>query len=128
MKVAFSLYDFIDEGGENVILSWRNGLTARSRAQFDSKLHMLEISGPNLGPKLLAGPINKTRHVYKLIIHADVMLRPMLCKGPFEMETEFTLLIGAKEVQGKLVPGPEIALRNREILLADIRRRTPHVW
>ena len=126
--MAFCLYDFVDEDGKSVISSWRSGLTVRSKAQLDSKLHMLEISGPNLGPKLLAGPIKKTGHIYKLIIHADVMLRPMLCKGPFEMETEFTLLVGAKEIQGKLVPGPEIAVVNREILLANPVRRRPHVW
>jgi hypothetical protein len=128
MKVAFSLYDFVDEDDKSVISSWRDGLTVRSKAQFDSKLHMLEISGPSLGPKLLAGPIKKTGHIYKLIIHADVMLRPMLCKGPFEPDTEFTLLIGAKEIQGKLIPGPESALENRAILLRNSRRRKPHVW
>lgn len=128
MNVAFSLYNFIDEEGESVILRWRAGLTVRSKAQFDSKLHMLEISGGNLGPKLLAGPIQKTGHIYKLIIHADVMLRPMLCKGPVEMDTEFTLLVGAREIQGKLIPGPGVAVENRAILLANNRRRKPHVW
>lgn len=126
--MAFYLYDFIDEAGESIIESWRDGLTSRSRAQFDSKLHMLEISGSDLGPKLLAGPIKKTGHIYKLIIHADIMLRPMLCKGPFKMQTEFTLLVGAKEIQGKLIPEPEIAVENRAILLKDRRRRRAHVW
>ena len=126
--MAFSLYDFVDEDGESVISSWRSGLTTRSVARLDSKLHMLEISGPTLGPKLLAGPIKKTRHIYKLIIHADVMLRPMLCKGPFQMETEFTLLVGAKEIQGRLIPGPESAVANRTTLLANGKRRKAHVW
>jgi hypothetical protein len=80
----------------------------------------------NLPPKLLAGPIKKTGHIYKLIIHADVMLRPMLCKGPFEMEDEFTLLTGAIEVQFKLVPDPQVAVQNRETLLADKTRRALH--
>jgi hypothetical protein len=128
MKVAFSLYDFVDDADKSVIASWRDGLTVRSKAQLDLKLHMLEISGSNLPPKLLAGPINKTGHIYKLKIYADVMLRPMLCKGPFEMDAEFTLLIGAKEIQGKLIPGPEIALANRVILLTNRRRRKAHVW
>jgi hypothetical protein len=128
MKVAFTLYDFVDEDSKNVISSWRDGLTIRSKAQLDNKLHMLEISGSSLPPKLLAGPIKKTGHIYKLIIHADVMLRPMLCRGPFEMDTEFTLLVGAKEIQGKLIPGPESAVKNRATLLADRRRRIPHVW
>ena len=126
--MAFSLYDFVDDADKSVIASWRDGLTVRSKAQLDHKLHMLEISGSNLPPKLLAGPIKKTGHIYKLIIHADVMLRPMLCKGPFEMDTEFTLLIGAKEIQGKLIPGPETALANRAILLTNRRRRKAHVW
>jgi hypothetical protein len=128
MKVAFPLYDFIDEDDKSVISSWRDGLTVRSQAQLDNKLHMLEISGSSLSPKLLAGPIMKTGHIYKLKIYADVMLRPMLCKGPFEIDTEFTLLIGAKEIQGKLIPGPESAVKNRAILLADRGRRIPHVW
>ncbi|MGD0788564.1 MAG: hypothetical protein ABR898_11315 [Terracidiphilus sp.] len=126
--MAFTLYDFVDEDSKNVISSWRDGLTIRSKAQLDNKLHMLEISGSSLPPKLLAGPIKKTGHIYKLIIHADVMLRPMLCRGPFEMDTEFTLLVGAKEIQGKLIPGPESAVKNRATLLADRRRRIPHVW
>jgi hypothetical protein len=128
MRVAFSVYDFTDGDGKSQIVQWRNGLTPRSKAQLDSKLHMLQISGSDLGPKLLAGPIKKTGHIYKLIIHADVMLRPMLCKGPFSMDTEFTLLIGAKEIQGKLVPGPESAIESRNTLLADRKRRIPHVW
>jgi len=126
--LAFSLYDFVDGEGKSVISLWRNGLTPRSKAQLDNKLQMLQISGPNLGPKLFAGPIKKTGHIYKLIIHADVMLRPMLCKGPFAMDAEFTLLVGAKEIQGKLIPGPEIAVENRAILLSDKERRKAHVW
>jgi hypothetical protein len=128
INLAFALYDFVDVCGESVISQWRKGLTARSKAQLDSKLHMLEINGPDLGPKLLAGPIKKTGHIYKLRILADVMLRPMLCRGPFRMDMEFTLLAGAKEIQGKLVPGPEVALANRAVLLIDADRRKPHVW
>jgi len=38
------------------------------------------------------------------------------------------LLVGAKEIQGKLIPGPEIAVENRAILLSDKERRKAHVW
>lgn len=126
--MAFPVYDFIDKDGQSVIAAWTAALTRRSRGALDSKLNMLAINGANLPPKLLAGPIKKTGHIYKLIIHADVMLRPMLCKGPFEMESEFTLLVGAQEVQYRLIPGPEIAVQNRNTLLADRKRRIPHVW
>lgn len=128
MQVAFSLYDFASEDGESVIAVWQLGLSKRSKGALDSKLNMLAISGMNLPPKLLAGPISKTGHIYKLRIHADVMLRPMLCRGPFSMDTEFTLLVGAVEIQGKLIPGPESAVENRSLLLTNRERRIPHVW
>lgn len=128
MIVAFPVYDFMDEDGESVIVSWRAGLTKRSRGALDSKLNMLSIAGTELPPKLLVGPIAKTGHIYKLRINADVMLRPMLCKGPFQMSQEVTLLIGAIEIQWELNPGPERAVENRNILLADRKRRIPHAW
>lgn len=126
--MAFALYDFTDEDGESVIATWRRNLTSRSRAQFDSKLHMLAANGMDLPSKLLAGPIKKTGHIYKLIIHADVMLRPMLCRGPFDMDTEFTLLAGAMEIQGQLIPDAQEAVYNRNALLNDRRRRIRHEW
>jgi len=128
MQVAFPVYDFIDEDGRSVIATWSTGLTKRSRGALDSKLNMLAISGMDLPPKLLVGPIGKTGHIYKLRINADVMLRPMLCKGPFRMNEELTLLIGAVEIQWKLVPDPVRAVENRDILLADRKRRISHAW
>lgn len=125
--MPYAVYDFTDGDGRSVIAVWRSVLTARSKAQFDQKINMLATAGMDLPPKLLAGPINKTRHIYKLKIHADVMLRPMLCKGPFAMNDEFTLLVGAKEVQNKLIPDPSVAVENREILLKYPERRVPRV-
>jgi hypothetical protein len=128
MMVAFPVYDFTDEGGSSVIVAWKNGLTKRSQGALDSKLNMLAICGTDLPPKLLAGPIGKSGHIYKLRINADVMLRPLLCRGPFQMNGEITLLTGAIEIQWKLTPGPEKAVENRNILLADKKRRIPHEW
>lgn len=127
MYVPYVLYDFSDKQKRSVIREWVNsGLTRRSRAALNQKLDMLATTGMGLAPHLLAGPIKKTKHIYKLVIHADVMLRPMLCKGPFQMDSEFTLLIGATEVQWKLTPDPSKAVFNRDVLLADPERRVPH--
>jgi hypothetical protein len=128
VRVPYELYDFVDEDGKSVIVAWRTGLSPRSKAAFDSKITMLYTAGMGLPPKLLAGPINKTGHIYKLIIKADIMLRPMLCKGPFDMEREITLLIGAKEIQWKLTPGSDEAVKNRSILLSNKKRRIPHAF
>ena len=126
MLVPYAMYDFADGKGVSIIEPWRKGLTGRSRGQLDQKLDMLSASGMDLPPKLLAGPIKKTGHIYKLKVHADVMLRPMFCKGPFDMSGEFTLLTGAVEVQSKLIPDPSVAVGNRNTLLADRKRRVIH--
>src|ERR1017187_9822178 len=128
MILAFALYDFTDNRGENVLSAWAQsaGLTGRDRGALNQKIDMLQMHGPDLPPKLLAGPINKQRHVYKLIVHADRMLRPMLCKGPFDMQAEFTFLLGAIEKDFKLDHDPSEATANRAILLGERNRRTSH--
>ena len=122
------LWDFLSARGENVILRWVKDerLTMRSRAVLNQKLERLCQMDFDLaiGTRLLAGPIYK--HVYKLVIHSDVMLRPMLCRGPVENDSEYTLLLGAIEMGGKLPLGSkEQAEENRNIVLAnpETRRR-----
>ena len=100
------------------------GLTKRDRAQLNLKMDMLELNGFGLHPHLLAGPISKQKHIYKLVVHGQRMLRPMLCKGPFDMSAEFTFLLGAIEINFKLDEDPAQATANRDIVLADRKRRT----
>lgn len=122
------LYDFTDSRSQSVIADWlvKERITTRDIGQLNQKLDMLAINGPSLPPKLLAGPIANTKHIYKLIIHGDLMLRPMLCKGPVDMDGEYTLLLGAIERNWKLDRDPSEALANRETLLAYPKRRRDH--
>lgn len=100
------------------------GFLGETLGQFNQKLDMLVVAGPALPPKLLAGPIYK--HIYKLIVHGDRMLRPFLCKGPFNTDTEYTLLLGAIEANGKLDHDPREAENNRIALLERPTRRRLH--
>lgn len=127
MKVAFLLFDFVDNKERNAMQVWATtrGLTKRDRAQLNLKIDMLELNGFGLHPHLLAGPIKKQKHIYKLVVHGQRMLRPMLCKGPFDMNAEFTFLLGAIEINFKLDEDPAQATTNRDIVLADRKRRTP---
>jgi len=59
-------------------------------------------------------------------LQTDRMLRPFLCKGPFDMAREFTLLLGAIEANGKLDHEPEEAESLRKMLLANPTRRRKH--
>lgn len=126
---AHVLWDFLDNRRRNVILQWVEDerLTKRDRAGLNNKIRRLAQMDYALAiqTKLLAGPIYK--HVYKLVIHADRMLRPMLCRGPINNESEYTFLLGAIEVGWKLPNGSkEQAEANREVILEDPSRRCNH--
>jgi hypothetical protein len=127
---SMKLWDFLSTRDENVILRWvkDDRLTVRDRAKLNQKLDRLSQMPFELAiqTKLLAGPIYK--NIYKLIVHGDVMLRPMLCRGPFDIDKEYTLLLGAVETGGQLPEGSkQKAADNRESLIADRSRRCPHV-
>jgi hypothetical protein len=124
-----ALWDFLDGRAQNVILQWvkDDRITKRGRAALNQKIQRLAQMdyGLAIKTKLLAGPIYK--HVYKLVIKADVMLRPMLCRGPIDNEQEYTFLLGAVEVGGKLPDGSkEKAEEHRKVVLHDATRRRPH--
>jgi len=125
----YNLWDFLDERKRNVILQWveDDKLTKRDRAALNQKIARLAQMDYHLAvqTKLLAGPIHK--HVYKLVIHGDVMLRPMLCRGPLDNDREYTFLLGAVERGGKLPAGSkEIAEQHRKVVLDDNSRRCLH--
>ena len=125
----YNLWDFINLRGENVILEWVKDerLTKRDKAALNQRIRRLAQIDFKLAieTKLLAGPIYK--HVYKLVIHGNVMLRPLLCRGPISNETEYTFLLGAIEKGWKLPAGAvEKAEQNRGTVIEDSTRRIPH--
>lgn len=106
-------------------MEWSLGLQKSDLARLNRKLKMLEDNGPELGPKLLAGPIKGHPHIYKIRIDGRVALRPLLCKGPIDNDGEFTLLMGAFERGRKWVPSnaPGVAEARRQEVLSDPRAR-----
>ncbi len=123
------LYDYLDDHGNNVIAAWTGQQTRRDRAKIINKLRALEQMDFDLarGSKLLQGPIGK--HVYKLKIHGEVMMRPLLCRGPIDNDNEYTLLIGAVEIGSVLTPTAAVrqAQAARETIIHDPNRRCGHV-
>jgi hypothetical protein len=124
------VYCFLSSGGRNVIREWldQERVSLAQRAEFQVKITLLQNGGPEMVPGFITEtPVAKD--IYKAKIKGNkgkVQLRPMLCKGPFAMDEEFTFLCGAIEKDRKLVPKDckEKAQRHREILIAEpIRRR-----
>ena len=126
---TWNLYDYVDVNGVNQFKKWCQGQQKPNLAKINHKLDMLERTGMGLLPSILAGPFGPGKHIYKLKIKGRVALRPMLCKGPVNPDTEFTLLLGVEERDGELVPkgAPEIAEALRQQVLHDpSHRRCPH--
>lgn len=130
LNVNWRLWDFTSVHGRNLIAGWASNLSSRDRAFLDEKLDFLcgiefEVA---IRLKAVAGPLRGNNHIYKLRAHGQVQMRPMLCRGPRDNNSELTLLEGAIERNGRLHPSdaPDRASRNREELKQDFRRRIPH--
>jgi hypothetical protein len=122
----FILFDYIDDDGNNEIKAWTLQLQKVQRAKLNAKLDMLQQLGPDLFPQVLTD--TPTPGIQKIRIKGNVQLRPMLCKGPINNETEFTLLIGAMERDSCFVPAKadQKAKDRKEIILKNPKRRCSH--
>jgi hypothetical protein len=132
--MAWKIFDAVDGFGRSNIVVWiaNKRIEKREFGKLNQKIDMLITNGPDLPPKLLAGPIkskNKPKlvsHTYKLIIHGDRMLRPLLCRGPINMNAEFTMLLGAIEVGGVLDTDSEDAEVIRTSIIGNSNLRKDH--
>jgi hypothetical protein len=122
----WKLYDYHSDREVNEIARWTRGLAKRQRIGLKSKLDSLAQFGMDLLPQMLTG--TGVPHIYKLRVRGNVELRPMLCRGPFNNDEEFTILLGAIEVNWELEPrnAAELAARIREEIIRDPRRRVKH--
>ncbi|MGH2508995.1 MAG: hypothetical protein ACRDHZ_16560 [Ktedonobacteraceae bacterium] len=118
------IYDFIDEGGENVIDAWLDGIDKTLRGRVAQKLDALMTVETELPPKMLTD--TKYPQIKELRINSKEALRLLLCKGPDPKlkAQEFTLLYGAAERDSKYVPRDALqrAETNRLLVLKDQNR------
>jgi hypothetical protein len=113
---------------DNCIRAWLESerVSIAQIAAFQDKIDTLEVSGPQMVPGFISEtPVAKD--IYKMKIKGNKgmkQLRPMCCRGPFG-PSEFTILFGAVERDGKLIPGDakERAQKNLMALKADPTRR-----
>lgn len=124
--MAYKLYDYVDASGRNLIKSWTESLQKQQRAKLNQKLDLLEKNGDALMPNMLTD--SGVPGIQKLRVRGNVQLRPLLCKGPANVDNEYTLLAGAKEVGFKLMPnGVEDAAQQRKMeVTSDLGRRKKH--
>lgn len=125
--MIYQIYDYINSSGENEFKKWSENLQKEQLGRLNERLDKLKQHGKGLLPEMLSD--TSDTKLKKLKIKGKVQLRPLLCYGPVDMDNEFTLLKGAKEVQSRWVPKDAIdkALKNRSEVIADPEnRRRPH--
>jgi hypothetical protein len=130
---SMPLWTFVSESGRDVLKEWARKvrLPTWARARLDQKLDVVSQQPFEtlIHTRLLAGPIAKQRHIYKLRVDGATAVRVMLCRGPLLGESGHTLLEGALERDRRLTPpdAPERAARNREKVISDpAHRRKPY--
>lgn len=85
------------------------------------------LYGDALHPEMLTG--TSVAGIKKLRVKGNVQLRPLLCNGPINVEKEYTLLMGAKEIGSKWVPksAPTLANTKKQAVINDPNdRRIKH--
>lgn len=125
--MSYQLFDYVNPQGVNEFKEWTEALEKPQRAKLNEKLDKLEIYGDALYPEMLTG--TPVAGISKLRIKGNVQLRPLLCKGPVVINTEYTLLMGAKEVGSKWVPkaAPETANSKKQLVIIEpANRRVNH--
>lgn len=125
--MKYKLFDYCNPAGENEFKAWTQALQPVQRGKLNAKLDMLKMLGDGLLPVILTG--TDTPGILKLRIKGNVQLRPMLCKGPIDVDEEFSLLVGAIEVGSKLKPPNADVIadeRKKEIRKYPDNRRVKH--
>ena len=121
-----SIYDYVHPLDGNLMRAWSMGLQKKEKAKLNSKIDALAMHGADLIPGILAP--TGIPAVFKLKVHGQVQLRPMVCEGPGRGEAAFTFLLGAIEISWEYDPAdaPAMAAVIRNDLLAHPDRRTEH--
>lgn len=125
--MTYLIYDYINSHGQNEFKEWTSKQEKKQRAKLDEKIDKLALYGDGLYPHTLTG--TAISGIQKLRIQGNVKLRPLLCHGPINVKTEYTFLMGAKEVGNKWEPknAPSIANVKKEQVVQDPgHRRTKH--
>jgi len=124
--LRWQIYCFLSERGVNLIIDWLDAekISVKQRADFQAKIDLFERGGS----ELITGFITDTPiapDIYKMKIKGQVQLRPMACRGPFDLNREYTILVGWIERDNKRVPNDvkKKASENRTIVLANPERR-----
>ena len=123
---CWTFLDFVDDRGENQIRAWIEGqppsFGKRLRATLNARLDLLSAMKPLRGlpyTKILDGECDG---LFEIRFKANnVQCRPLCFYGP--NRTEITILMGAKEMNGRFVPPNACTTAQSRKALVESERR-----
>lgn len=124
--IKCAVFEFTSEGGKGVISGFLRKHPAL-RGATDARIKDLRQHGVGTEESLRWCP-HERDGIYKLKVRSTPEFRPHLCKGPFDMNSEATLLAAAIEDDFELEP-PDVldrSVKRREILKQDRNRRATY--
>lgn len=117
--MSYLLYDYLAANGDNEFYAWVVNIEVTQRAKLNQKLDALKLHGEELFPEVLTN--SGVPGILKLRVRGNVQLRPLLCRGPINVRSEFTLLMGATEKGDRWKPkdAPKMALDRKHWVIKD---------
>lgn len=130
--MAWQVFDYYDEEGNNVIDIWLQSFEAGMRARVFSKLQSIRIYSGDRDE--LPGMVTPTREsrIKEIVFKGRISPRVFLCKGPGDGQTQVTLLGGGQEKDREYLTKrphitPEAAeIRRRRLFTDPEATRKPH--
>ncbi|HZE79915.1 MAG TPA: hypothetical protein VE604_03375 [Candidatus Polarisedimenticolia bacterium] len=92
-------------------------------AKMNQRIDLLESNGHEFCPGL-ASNLHGAPHLHKIRVNSNVAPRLFLCKGPINMASEYTLLLGEFEKDDELPEGTlQLAESYRQEIINDPKNR-----
>jgi hypothetical protein len=125
--MPFQLYEYLDHRGHGTATEWIASIDSESRGKLRARLKALELHGGALPTTILSDTDDSS--VKKIRARGRKNPRLLLCRGPIQMQSEFTLLFGVFEKDDKMPAGAvKQASRLRDEVIANPQqRRRPYV-
>lgn len=125
--MPFLIYDYVNQQGQNKFKEWTSAQQKVPLGKLNEKIDLLSLYGETLFPHMLTD--TGVAGILKLRVQGSVKLRPLLCRGPVNNQSEYTLLMGAKEIGSKWEPkgAPSTAaILKAEVIKNPTTRRVTH--
>lgn len=97
----WDIYDYLTPSGRNDIAKWAGQFSKERRVKMKVKVDLIRRLGTDVSNEILA---DIGQGFYKLKVKGKPQLRPLLCRGVVDKNSEFTFLIGAIEDNNDFKP------------------------